>query len=103
MAMSTFLTALLVFLFFVLGIVFIGFYLMSKMVGGFSNMRALYRLFTGRGNPNVRQGASKSSSSGASSRAYNGKGKTNGGAAQKNGKIFGQNEGTYIEFEEMNG
>lgn len=99
--MSSFLTALLVFLFFVLGIVFIGFYLMSKMVGGFSNLKALYRLFTGRGKPNARQRSAKSSSSGTSSRTYNREDRASGGVTPRNEKMFGQNEGTYIEFEEV--
>ena len=50
---------------------------------------------------NARQGSAKSSSSGGSSHTYNNKGKASGGDAQKDGKMFGQNEGTYVEFEEV--
>lgn len=98
--MSAFLTALFIIVFFLLAFILVGLYLMSKMVGGFGNLRAIYRLFTGRGKQHARRGSAKSSSSGSSSHTYNKKGK-DGGAAQKDGKMFGQNEGTYVEFEEV--
>ena len=82
--MSAFLTALFIIVFFVLAIILLGLYLMSKMVGGFGNLRAIYRLFTGKG------------------RTYNNHSKTDTKNAQTSGKMFGQNEGTYVEFEEVN-
>jgi len=99
--METFFTALLVFLFIVFGIVFIGFYLMSKMVGGFGNLKAIYRLFTGRGMADARPRTAKSSSSGSSSYTYNNKGQASGGDTRREGKMFGQHEGTYVDFEEV--
>ena len=53
--MSAFLTALFIIVFFVLAIILLGLYLMSKMVGGFGNLRAIYRLFTGKGKQGARQ------------------------------------------------
>lgn len=98
--MEAFFTALFIVVFFALVFIFIGFFLISRLVGGLGNLKALYRLFTGHGKQNARQGSAKSSSSGSSSHTYN-KGKASGGDAQKNGKMFGQNEGTYVEFEEV--
>lgn len=99
--MEAFFTALFIVVFFALVFIFIGFFLISRLVGGLGNLKALYRLFTGHGKQNVRQGSAKSSSSGGSSHTYNNKGKASGGDAQKDGKMFGQNEGTYVEFEEV--
>ena len=99
--MSAFLTALFIIVFFLLAFILVGLYLMSKMVGGFDNLRAIYRLFTGKGKQHARRTSAKSSSSGSSTHTYNKKGKADDGAAQKDGKMFGQNEGTYVEFEEV--
>ena len=82
--MEAFFTALFIVVFFALVFIFIGFFLISRLVGGLGNLKALYRLFTGHGKQNARQGSAKS-----------------GGDAQKDGKMFGQNEGTYVEFEEV--
>ena len=79
----------------------LGLYLMSKLVGGFGNLRALYRLFTGKGMQGARQGSAKTSASGKSSRTYNNKEKTTKRTAQTSGKMFEQNEGTYVDFEEV--
>lgn len=100
--MSAFLTALFIIVFFVLAIILLGLYLMSKMVGGFGNLRAIYRLFTGKGKQGARQQSAKSSSSGKSSRTYNNKNQTRTKNAQTDDKVFGHNEGTYVEFEEVN-
>ena len=98
--METFFTAaLMVFLFIVLGVVFIGFYLMSQLVGGFGNLKALYRLFTGKEKSTTRQSSAKSSDK--SSRTYHEKTETTGGKAHTDDKVFGQNEGTYVEYEEV--
>lgn len=80
----------------------IGLYLISRLVGGFGNLRALYRLFSGKHTNTARGGSAKSSASGKSSRTYNNKnGQTHTKNAQTDNKVFGQNEGTYVEFEEV--
>ena len=99
--MSAFLTALLIIFFIVLVFIAIGLYLMSKLVGGFGNLRAIYRLFTGKGAKNAQSSSAKSSSSGKSSRTYTNKEKATKKSAQTSGKMFEQNEGTYVEFEEV--
>ena len=76
---------------------------MSRMVGGFSNLRTIYRLFTGRNASKAHTDSAKSSASSASSRTYNKKkrpGVSQSGTA-KDGKMFAQDEGTYVEFEEV--
>lgn len=99
--MSAFLTALLIVLFFVLAFILIGLYLMSRVVGGFGNLRAIYRFFTGKGASKAQGSSAKSSSSNNSSRTYTNKEKTQKKSAQTPGKMFEQNEGTYVEFEEV--
>ncbi|MBO7592202.1 MAG: DUF4834 family protein [Bacteroidaceae bacterium] len=99
--MSAFLTALFTILFIVFIFVLFGLYLMSRLVGGFGNLRAIYRLFSGKGAKNAQDDSAKSSSSGKSSRTYTNKGKTTKNTAQTHGKMFEQNEGTYVEFEEV--
>ena len=79
----------------------IGLYLVSRLVGGFGNLRALYRFFSGKGRQGARQNSAKSSASGKSSRTYNTKENTTKNTAQTSGKMFGQNEGTYVDFEEV--
>ncbi len=98
--MEAFLTALILIILPALIFILIGLYLMSRLVGGFGNLKALYRLFTGRGGQNARQESAKSSSSDSSSRTYN-RGRKSGSDAQTGGKMFGQDEGTYVEFEEV--
>lgn len=97
--MSTFLTALFTILFILLVLVLIGFYLMSRLVGGFGNLKALYRFFTGKGGRATRQSSAKSSDK--SSRTYHEKTEAAGGKAHTGDKMFGQNEGTYVEYEEV--
>lgn len=99
--MSAFLTALFIIILFVLAFIAIGLYLISKLVGGFGNLRAIYRLFSGKGARNTQGSSAKSSSSGKSSRTYNKKEKATKNTAQTSGKMFEQNEGTYVEFEEV--
>ena len=79
----------------------IGLYLISRLVGGFGNLRALYRLFSGKGANTARGNSAKSSASGKSSRTYNKKSQSHTKNAQTDSKVFGQNEGTYVEFEEV--
>lgn len=100
--MSAFLTALFTILFIVFIFVLFGLYLMSRLVGGFGNLRAIYRLFSGKGAKNAQDDSAKSSSSGKSSRTYNNKNQTRTKNAQTDDKVFGHNEGTYVEFEEVN-
>ncbi len=83
-------------------LIIIGLYLLSRLVGGLGNLRAIYRLFSGKGVNNTQRSSAKSSSSGRSSRTYNNHSKTDTKNAQTSGKMFGQNEGTYVEFEEVN-
>lgn len=82
-------------------LIIIGLYLLSRLVGGLGNLRAIYRLFSGKGVNNTQRSSAKSSSSGRSSRTYNNHSKTDTKNAQTSGKMFGQNEGTYVEFEEV--
>ena len=82
-------------------LIIIGLYLLSRLVGGLGNLRAIYRLFSGKGVNNTQRSSAKSSSSGKSSRTYTNKGKTTKNTAQTPGKMFEQNEGTYVEFEEV--
>ena len=99
--MSAFLTALFTILFIVFVFVLLGLYLMSRLVGGFGNLRAIYRLFSGKGASKAQGSSAKSSSSNNSSRTYTNKEKTTKNSAQTPGKMFEQNEGTYVEFEEV--
>ena len=99
--MSTFLTALFTVLFFVLVFILIGLYLMSKMVGGFSNLKSIYRLFSGKGTRRPNNHSAKTSSSRGSSRTASSQGKAAQQGGSSDGKMFGQNEGTYVEFEEV--
>ena len=101
--MSAFLTALFTIIFIIFVLVLIGLYLLSKMVGGFSNLKAIYRLFSGKGTRRPNNHSAKSSSSRGSSRrasASQGKADSQQGATS-DGKVFGENEGTYVEFEEV--
>jgi len=99
--MSTFLTALFIITFLLITFVLIGLFLMSKLVGGFGNLRAIYRLFTGKGQEHTHKRTAKTSSSGKSSRAHHHQSKAHTSQAPTDGKMFGQNEGTYVEFEEV--
>ena len=77
--------------------ILIGLYLISRLVGGFGNLRTLFRLLTGKGRQSRNQSSATSSSSSKSSRTYN-KTKTQ---SHTDSRMFGQNEGTYVEFEEV--
>lgn len=99
--MSAFLTALFTILFMALVFIGIGFYLMSRLVGGFGNLRAIYRLFSGKGKSNAHKRTAKTSSSNRSSHTYNNNSKTSGSSSLSEGKVFGDNEGTYVDFEEV--
>lgn len=105
--MELFFTTLLWILLFVLFPILLGLYLLSRMVGGFGNLKALYRLFTGGGTAQSQRtkrpsGTSRSSSSGGgTSRSSARGGNSSGASAQASGKMFDDSEGTYVDFEEV--
>lgn len=81
-----------------------GMYLLSKLVGGFDNLLKLFKKLTGRkakdsyrtSNASSAYGSSNSGTSSAAS------GGTGARRAKENGdKMFGSNEGTYVDFEEV--
>lgn len=102
--MDIIITALFIIFLFIFAIVLIGFFLMSRLVGGFGNLRALYRLFSGKKAQNGRRNSAKSSASGGSSRTYNNGNKSRSSrqrAASADNKMFSDSEGTYVDFEEV--
>ena len=103
--MSAFISALVTIVVIALVFIGIGILLMSRMVGGFGNLRALYRLFRGFGRPanqKTHQRSAKTSSSRQSSHSRQGaRSENTQTSAQSDGKMFGQNEGTYVDFEEV--
>ncbi len=98
--MEAFLTAILFIFVFTVGLVALGVYLMSKLVGGFTNLKSLYRLFSGKKTPNEKPQSAKMSDSNSSSRTYN-NGQSSSVHSQADGKMFGQGEGVYVDFEEV--
>lgn len=99
--MSFILPILFLILFIILGLITLGFVLISRLVGGLRNLRALFRVFSGGKGQGTQRGSAKSSSSGHSSRTYYQENPSGKKKAQASGKMFGQNEGTYVEFEEV--
>ena len=99
--MEAFLTAILVIFIITVGLIAIGLYLISKLVGGFSNLKSIYRLFSGGERGTTKQRTTRaSSSSERSSRTYNNK-EEHKKQSQTSGKMFDDNEGTYVDFEEV--
>ena len=98
--MEAFLTAILVIFMIISGLVAIGLYLISKMLGGFGNLKSLYRFFSGGGQGTTEQRTAHSSSSSGHSSRINSqtKGESQG---QASGKMFDDSEGTYVDFEEV--
>ena len=96
--MSFILPILFLVLFIILGLVALGFVLIGRLVGGLRNLRAL---FSGGKGQDAQRSSAKSSSSGHSSRTYYQENPLGKKKAQASGKMFGQNEGTYVEFEEV--
>ena len=95
-------TALFLILFFASLFIVLGLYLMSRMVGGVRNLHALYRLFTGRNAKSTQRGSAKKSAQDRSAHTYNNKSSASTAEQTKpNGKMFGDNEGTYVDFEEV--
>lgn len=100
---------LTVILLFVISIFIVGVYLLSKLVGGFENLQRLFYKFTGWGKPKARtaNGGSSRFSSSTYSSTSDATGRTQSGGTSKGGgtangeKMFGRNEGTYVDFEEV--
>jgi hypothetical protein len=100
--MSFILPILFLILFIILGLVALGLALISRLVGGLRNLRSLFRMFIGRQAQGAQRSSAKSSSSGRSSHAsYKKENSSDKKNAQTTEKMFGQNEGTYVEFEEV--
>lgn len=99
--MSFILPILFLVLFIILGLVALGFVLIGRLVGGLRNLRTLFRVFSGGKGQDAQRSSAKSSSSGHSSRTYYQENPSGKKKAQASGKMFGQNEGTYVEFEEV--
>ena len=99
--MSFILPILFLILFIILGLVALGLALISRLVGGLRNLRSLFRMFSGGHTQGARRSSAKSSSSSQSSRAYRQKNSSDKKNAQTPEKMFEQNEGTYVEFEEV--
>ncbi len=99
--MSIILPILFLILFIMMGLVALGLTLLSRLVGGLRNLRTLFRMFTGGKAQGAWRGSAKSSSSDNSSRAYSNASSSDKRETQANDKMFGHNEGTYVEFEEV--
>ncbi len=103
-------TSILLFFFFlvlfvIVGAVFVGVYLLSKLMGGFSNLKHLFYQLTGWGcKDNARRTSAKKSASSRRSSRTSSTSQSTSSAQDSNsssGKVFGQNEGTYVDFEEV--
>ena len=97
--------AFIIIIFVILGI---GAYLLSRILGGFDNLVRLVRRMLGLGS----KGQQSSSSSGAQSSRHSQGGRqtratesddtsSSDNVSHTNTKIFGANEGMYIDFEEV--
>lgn len=89
---------LLGFLLFV-GIVFLGLYLLSSLLGGFQNLRALFYKLTGWGPRPSSASTSEKSSRTSSQQSSSARETSDSGTSAE--KKFGTNEGTYVDFEEV--
>jgi len=87
--------------FFVLLLIIGGFFLLSRLVGGFGNLKAIYRLFAGKRNGTRTRQSAKSSSAGSSSHTYTKRKKSSSNTSPTDEKMFADNEGTYVDFEEV--
>jgi hypothetical protein len=88
-------------LFCVLALLLMGAYLLSKLLGGFSNLKNLFSQLTGWGKENREKESAKTSSSRDNFSRTANKTKKEDGNQGPETKVFGQNEGTYIDFEEV--
>ncbi|NLV51651.1 MAG: DUF4834 family protein [Bacteroidales bacterium] len=97
--MTEFFSFLFITFLFVLALIATGLYLLSKMVGGFSNLKSIYRAFKGKNNSNAnprgQQNQSTSSNSSSAQSSHSNEDSTT------DRKVFGRNEGTYVDFEDV--
>lgn len=98
--MSVFLAVLLVIFFCVLFLLVIGFYLMVRLAGGWGNLKALCRLFMG-GKGSGKKKHSAQSASGTSSSNHKRSSNMSSTSTRTSDKVFGANEGTYVDFEDV--
>lgn len=75
----------------------IGTYILSALFGGFMNLRNFVCRIMGLG----KQTNSAKSSANTSSQSSSGYTKSSGQSSASQSKMFGQDEGTYIDFEEV--
>ncbi|MBQ9665793.1 MAG: DUF4834 family protein [Bacteroidaceae bacterium] len=98
--MSVFVFAIFVVLFIIVGILSIGIYLLSLLLGGFANLKNLFYNLTGWGDSSgTQQRTAKSSASDNSSSRQ----KDTTKSGNTGGKVFDDSEGTYVDFEEVKG
>ena len=80
----------------------LGTYVLSALFGGFMNLKNFVCRLLGWGSSNNAQAnSSQSSSSRTSSKATSGSAKSKKHSSASQEKMFGQDEGTYIDFEEV--
>lgn len=99
------LTIIAIVLLIVLAVIGIGVYILSKLLGGFGNVRKIFMKLTGWGNKarvssDTKEGRTKKQSSNSSS-SSSGSASSSSSASSTGGKIFNSNEGTYVDFEEI--
>lgn len=88
-------------LFCILALLFMGAYLLSKLLGGFANLKNIFCQLTGWGKKKSQKSSAKTSSSydNFSRTANKATKESREGAADA--KMFDRNEGVYIDFEEV--
>lgn len=82
-----------------IGILSIGIYLLSALLGGFANLKALFYKLTGWGRGKTQQSNTQSSSTSSASSSSAKKNASQNSSSDD--KKFAQSEGTYIDFEEI--
>lgn len=92
----------------ILSLISAGLYVLSKLFGGFSSMRTvLSQLFglrnsaAGQSRQKRRTYAKAPNDDGPTDSGQQGEGDVNNDVAHTNKKIFSQNEGEYVDFEEV--
>lgn len=102
--MGIFLYGFLMLFFIIFFIFLLGMYLLSTLLGGLGNVWNLLRKLTGWGTDSRTHTAKSSSSAHASSRssdAGTSRRTPPPGNHHRGEKMFGDNEGTYVDFEEV--
>lgn len=95
------------FLIVVLAIIGIGVYLLSKLVGGFGNLKRIVQGFfsfnkaRNKARNEARNSQAYSSDSGTSSSSSGSSRSSSYSGAASGGKIFDSSEGEYVDFEEI--